>query len=131
VLRFLRILHANAHDAARAQTSAHLELSLRNEKAVYKTIVAECDALLAAFATTLEEDETWLAETGPPAASAAREMLNKRHAVLARVRYACAAARERETCVCCSQRERDMYVLQPERERHVCAAAREREVASI
>ena len=113
VLRFLRILHASAHDAARAKTSAHLELSLHNEKAVYKTIVAECDALLAAFATTLEEDETWLAETGPPAASAAREMLNKRHAVLARVRYVFVAARERETCV-----------LQRECERHVCVAAR-------
>jgi hypothetical protein len=83
VLRFLRVLHARKHELGPSKT-ASAELSVRNEKAVYKTLAAQCDKLLADFPTVLDEDERWLEEIR--AQGEGTTTLNKKNAVMARVR---------------------------------------------
>jgi len=85
VLRFLRVLHARRHEVGGAKT-AHDELSARNEKAVFRTLAAQCEKLLAAFPTTLDEDERWLEETRTQGSDGVGSHVNKKNAVLARIR---------------------------------------------
>jgi len=85
ILRFLRVLHAKSHELGPAK-NGNAELSARNERAVYKTIAAQCDKLLQAFPTSLEEDQQWLDEVQSSGSVGGEEVtVNKKNAVVARM----------------------------------------------
>jgi len=85
ILRFLRVLHAKSHELGRSR-NGNAELSARNERAVYKTIAAQCDALLRAFPTSLEDDQRWLDTVqGSGDSEGERVTVNQKNAVVARL----------------------------------------------
>mmetsp|Transcript_39884 Transcript_39884/g.62212 ORF Transcript_39884/g.62212 Transcript_39884/m.62212 type:complete len:177 (-) Transcript_39884:658-1188(-) len=82
VMVFLRVLHLKDDEYNKIDTlrGGH-QVSIRNEKALMKTVVAMCEKQLERFKTSIEDDDEKLnaTYTGPSLST------NQRHAIMARV----------------------------------------------